>query len=160
MIEIVDLLGGKYLATECSESDIQVHYETIRNIVEDEDEDEFKSRMLQCVNEGTAYALIDGSCFIYYLKDKGKPKISTGVALYGEGSPLALLALFSYVFTAVDSKAHLMMLNPHSEKFIIECKSLMTLGSIIKYRMGNHPLMVRIDLIKAKVLALKSKREI
>ena len=61
MVAVYSTNSVKYNITQCTKSDVDIHYETIRSNVTDTDESVYKKAMLESVNEGTAYkASIDG----------------------------------------------------------------------------------------------------
>jgi len=158
MINVEDLIGRRHEVVACKLDNITTHYDGISSNVPDYDKENFISRMEDCVNNGTAYMIADGSCFIYYDKDTESPAFAAGVALYGAGSPLKMIALFTYVFTHVDSKVLFMRLSPHSPTFVNECKSLLTINSVIDYSISKDYLMIRVDEIRDKVNKLIKSR--
>ena len=160
MIEGLDILGNSHTIKLCSKYDIPVHYKLISEFIPDEEESEFQSRMLECVEEGTAFSIHDDSCFLYYKKEDVQPKFAQGVALYGMGNPLKIMALFSGVFLNIDKKTFVINFKTHPGKFVSEYKSILTTASIKRHNIDNSTLMVRVDDIKNKILALYKKRGI
>lgn len=153
-----DLIGKSHTIVRCSLEDIKNHYSKISDVIPELEKEEFCLRMSECVEQGTAFANDRGTCFIYYAKDITQPKFSYGVALYGKGNPLAMLALFAYVFTEIDPEVFVMRLLPHSSSFVKECRSLITAKAIQKNRMTGHPLMIRIDKVKTRVNKILKKK--
>jgi len=160
MTEGLDILGNSHTIKLCSKYDIRVHYRSISEFIPTEEEAEFQSRMLECVEEGTAFAIYDDSCFLYYKKEEVQPKFAQGVALYGMGNPLKMMALFSGIFLNIDKATFVINFKTHPGKFVSEYKSILTTASIKRHNINNSSLMIRVDAVKKKILALYKKKGI
>ena len=142
----------------CTESDIDVHFEMIKDVIPSEEVIQFKQRMSECITAGSAYTLPDGSCFLYYINHK--PCCANGVALYGKNSPNKLLALFAGIFMKCDTKTFNLAFTLHRGKFVQEYKSIITMTSLKRNRIPGYPLIIRIDKIKDKIKRLYEIRGI
>ena len=158
MTVATDFFGKHHTILPCSAEDIDVHFDKIRNVIPSEEVIQFKKRMSECINAGSAYTLSDGSCFLYYLNYK--PCCATGVALYGKQSPNKMLALFAGIFKEIDHHTFKLDFHLHAGKFVQEYKSIITETSIRRQRIPGYPLVVRIDKLFVKMNAIHKKRGI
>lgn len=156
MITALDMTGKEHSIRLCILEDVPIHFDCIKEHIAEVEE--FKLRMIECIEAGTAYTSSDGKCFLYYLSEEIQPKFASGVAIYGSGSPMKMMALFSHVFTHLDKFTFVIKLLPHSGTFVSECKSMLSVSSIKSYKLHNSPLVIRIDKVRDKVLAIKRKR--
>lgn len=92
MILTRSLFGQPCEVVACTLEDVEPNFDKIKKVVSKQEMPEFKRRMVEAVEKGSAFMISDGSCFLYYLNDK--PWCATGVALYGKNSPIKMLALF------------------------------------------------------------------
>ena len=158
MTPTTDLLGNSHLIKHCTADDAPIHYAKVENFIPEDEREEYYVRMLECVELGTAYALSDDSCFLYYKNEDVQPKFAEGVSLYGVGSSLKTMAMFLGIFTKLDKKTFVIKFKTHPGKFVSEYKSIVTLSSIKNHNMTNSPLVVRVDMMLTKILALAKKR--
>lgn len=157
-MKTIDLLGHEQEFRQCTLDDIEPHFATITGFIPAEEAVEFKVRMLECVEAGTAYTMCDGSCFLYY---KNYTKWAAhGVALYGKKAPLRLLALFAGIFGYLDTVTFKMDFVLHPEKFVAEYKSLLTLTSLKRHHNPKDPLVIRIDHLRNKIIKLTELRAV
>jgi|TARA_B110000908_G_C10206955_1_gene428212 hypothetical protein len=160
MTPITDLLGNDHLVKSCTADDIPLHYSKVVDFIPEDERVSYYSRMVECVELSTAFALSDDSCFLYYKKEDVQPKFAHGVSFYGVGNPLKTMALLLCIFTKIDTKTFVMKFQPHTGKFVSEYKSILTVASIKRHNMNNSYLVSRIDVVKKKILSLYKKRGI
>lgn len=84
------------IVTNCTHEDVDTHYEAIRHIVCDNEEEKFKSGMHKAVEEGTAYTVEGSDCFLYFAKRT--PTSAKGVAINGDSNPLVTLSMLCAIF--------------------------------------------------------------
>lgn len=104
----------------CAKEDVQNHYEAIRKIVSDVDEEDFKRRMLDSISNGTAFYVEDSSCFLYYLDVS--PVTVDGVAFNGHHNPRVTLAFLASLFG--ESRVQYVSFYPHANAVKRHYKSL------------------------------------
>jgi len=158
MITAPDLFGHIHTIVPCTVEHIDTHFEMIKDVITDESHKSFKGRMAECIEAGSAYALSDGSCFLYYLNSK--PFKATGVALYGKNAPHKMLTLFAGIFTKLDDHTFKLEFMLHPGKFMQEYKSILTMTSMKRQVIPGYPLVVRIDELRDKINAIYNKRKI
>ena len=145
------LFDAKRDYRRCLNSEIWRHFVKIKHWVPENEKEEFQKRMLECIEEGTAWCT--DNTFLYYHKEN--PRISHGVAIFGMDHPMEMLALFFGVFTYEDKNTFTMRFKLHPGKFLEEYKSLLTTTSIMRTHANpKHPLMIRIDAFRDKVYKL------
>lgn len=150
-----DMLSAEDKIKHCTEDDIDSHFETVLPLVQSTDRSEYKKLMLQAVNEDTAYQLLDGSCFLYYLKEE--QYTARGVSFYGKDNPVGLLVLFAGIFDKDNEETVLLRFIPHSNDEIKDYKSLLTVSSIKKWHKAGTYVSIRVDKLinKTKKVLLK-----
>ena len=158
MTATIDFFGKCHTIVSCTQKDIAVHFDQIKDVVTDIPHNEFKQRMSQCVEAGSAYMLSDGSCFLYYLNSL--PFKAEGVALYGKHATHKMLALFAGVFTTIDTHTFKIEFKLHPGKFIQEYKSLLTKTSMKRQVVPGYPLVVRVDVLRNKINDIYNKRKV
>lgn len=141
----------------CTEKDIDVHFELVRNFIPSKEVIQYKQRMSECITAGSAYTLSDNSCFIYYLNSK--PCCAVGMSLYGLHSTRKIFALLTGVFNKIDTHTFKISFRPYPGTSINDFKCVCTPTSMKRYRNGN-PLIVRIDKIRKRVHAIYERRGI
>ncbi len=156
MITTEDLFGNEHTILPCRAEDIDVHFSKISNVIPSEEVIQFKKRMSECLLAESAYTLSDGSCFLYY--QNYKPCCAYGVALYGTGSPVKMLALLAGVFQEIDPVTFKLSFALHAKTFAKNYLSLITMTSLKRSRVPGHPLVVRIDELRSKLLRLYKMR--
>jgi len=152
MIIVPDLFGVDHEIVPCTEQDIEVHFNLIKDVIPSEEVIQFQQRMSECILAGSAYTLSNSNCFLYYLNYK--PCCAKGIALYGKESPMDIITLFIGVFTLIDTKTFKLGFGLHAGKLVKEYKSLITLTSLKRQRIPGHPLVIRIDELKKKLTKL------
>jgi hypothetical protein len=132
-------------------SDIPDHFAKIKQWIPEDEWIQFQERMEDCVEDETAWCT--ENTFLYYQKTEGRGT-AHAVALYGQGHPEELLALFVGVFTQCDKDTFNMLFKLHPGKVVEEYLCLPTEISIKRMYQSNgeHPLAIRIDKIREKVL--------
>ena len=158
MITTTDLFGGVHTIVPCDNEDIDVHFAKIQDVIPSEEVIQFKKRMSECINAGSAYTLSDGSCFLYYLNHK--PCCAEGVALYGKQSSVKMLALIYGIFTKIDTSTFVIKMILHKGKKVSEYKSLFTLTSMKRQTTPGYPLVIRVDKLITKIKSVYEKRGI
>ena len=155
MITFKDFFGKEHTITSCTEQDIDVHFALIKDVIPVDEITQFKERMAECIEAGSAYT-ISSDCFLYYLNYK--PCCANGVALYGKNSPSKLLTLFAGIFSQLDTHTFKLNFKLHAGKMVQEYKSIITLTSLKRQRIKGYPLVIRIDKLKNKITAIYNKR--
>jgi len=157
-MKTTDLIGNHHFIKSCTEEDVSKHFACVEKYIIESDRIPFQNRMRRCIAEGTAFALTDDTCFIYYMSTTKHR--ATGIALFGEGVPMKMIALFTGVFREIDKDTFAMEFRLHPGKMLNEYKSLLTLTSIKRHANINYPLMIRIDRLKEKIHELHTARGI
>jgi len=152
VLNVTDLAGHSHLLVECLPLDIDTHFNLVREYVEEDTVDEYKARMLQAINAGSAYKLSDDSCFLYYRNYK--PCCAEATSFYGKGSPLKMIALFDGVFSVIDTVTFKLAVQPHVNSNIDEYLSVLTVDSIKKYVTSNRYVVIRIDALRKRLSRL------
>lgn len=159
MIETQDLYGNKYNIKSCTVLDIPKHYELVSSFIPENDKETYIECMNKSVEAGTAFALEDDSCFLYYLNYK--KCLAHGCAIYGKGNPSKMIALLMGIFWKIDTNTFKLDFALHSTSFIEEYKSIITLVSLKRRNQDpKRPLVVRIDELKNKLKPLAESRGI
>lgn len=158
MIQTTDLMGNVHQIDRCTVSNIPNHFSKVQHLIPEEDRESYLSRMLQGVQQGTAFCVSDHSCFLYYLKDPVQPEFSEGVSLFGVGNPLKVAAMFSGIFTQVDNLVFVMKIKMHKGRTASNYQSIATASSIKNNSVHGSPLVVRIDKLLTKLSVLATKR--
>lgn len=149
MPETPKIFGTKYKYEQCMLCDVGPHFDKIREWIPDEEYIEFNERMMNCVEEGTAWRT--KNTFIYY--EMQNKRISYGVALFGKEHAAELMALFIGVFGHEDKTTSVMRFKLHPGKMMEEYKAMLTEISIKRTHANpNHALMVRIDELRKKFI--------
>lgn len=150
MITSKDFFGKEHIILRCVPEDIDTHFKKIEKVViTDTEESLFKERMLACITAGSAYKLSNDSCFLYYLNST--PRIAEGIALFGQGNPAKMIALFKGVTEELDPRTVKITFYMHKGKFIEEYKSILTPTSIKRQVIEGYPLVVRVDEVITKI---------
>lgn len=124
---------GKYVVSECSEVD--GHYEVVRKLVEDTDEDAYKSRMSECVGlQVTKEGVLVG---FMYAKPDGRYWLGTSIF---SNDVLGLVCLM-VEFTKQHGHAKIRYA-PHLG-MLTTMKSIVDGKSIQKYYAGNQYVEIR-----------------
>ncbi len=153
-----DLLGHVHQVRRCMNIDVESHFALIAHWIPEPEHEEFKTRMKMCIDNGSAFCLIDDSCFLYYLNYK--PCCANAVALFGQGSALKVGALFAGIFENIDTHTIRVNFKLHPGKMVQEYKSILTIESMKRRHLPNYPLVVRVDKVKKKMIDLLNKRNI
>ena len=135
----------------CEPSDVHGHFDQIKHWIPKEEHKQFQERMLSCIEEGDAWHT--DHTFLYYRREDRR--ISHGVAMNGMKYPMEMLSLFIGVFSIEDHDTHIMRFALHPGKFMEEYKTLLTVTSIKRtHRNPNHPLLIRVDDFRKKIIQL------
>jgi hypothetical protein len=133
----------------CTLDDVDKHYNLVRPLVIGTDENVYKAEMVKAIEQGTAFSVLDRSCFVYYLKDDEYS--ARGISIYGKGNPLGMTALFLGIFNPTrDINTRKISFYPHTTSVINEYKSLLTVKSIRKWYEFGLPVVVWIKPIRLK----------
>lgn len=133
----------------CVLDDVDKHYNLVRPLVVDTDEQVYKAQMVKAIEQGTAFSVLDGSCFAYYLKDDEYS--ATGISIYGKGNTIGMTALFLGIFNPTrDTTTRKISFYPHTTSAISEYKSLLTIKSIRKWYEFGLPVVMLIKPIRLK----------
>jgi len=135
----------------CIPADIKRHFDKIKHWIPDEEKEEFQKRMLACIKEGDAWCT--DNTFLYYTREN--LRISIGVAIFGMKYPMEILSLFIGIFSFEDHDTHIIRFKLHPGKFMEEYKTLLTMTSIRRTHINpNHPLLIRVDDFKKKIVKM------
>lgn len=104
--------------------------------------------MLEAIDNGTAFTLDSGNCFLYYTK--AKKEFSTAVAIFGIGNPLGMIALLYGIFTKIDKTTVFMLMKLHPKQKVGDFKSLFTKASARRMNPHEDAMMIRVDKVIAK----------
>lgn len=135
----------------CLPADIGPHFDQIKHWIEPEIYENFLGRMLTSVEGHSAWQ--SENTFLYYTKENERQAL--GVAIFGMGYPLEMLALFTGIFYFEDRKTAMLRFALHSDKMISEYKALLTITSMMRAHTDRtHPLMIRVDAFRDKMVKL------
>lgn len=109
------------IITKCRPEDVDTHYSYIAPLVSDNGEIEFKSRMLESVDTGTAFCVKDSGCFLYYLPKTAV--IVDGVAIHGHENPAVTISMLCAIFN--NSTVVQVNFYPHEGADLISFKTLL-----------------------------------
>lgn len=155
-MKTMNLFGREYTVRHCTLDDVDRHYDYLREFVLDLPEEQFRARMVQAIEQKTAFCLVDDGAMLYYINHK--PELAEGVILFSKTSPRHILGLMACIFTYIDTTTFSIKFNLHESKFAAEYKSLLTRSSIRKNVTEHKPLHIRVDHLKKKLEALHYKR--
>lgn len=142
----------KYLP--CVLADIEPHFSQIKHWVGEDDTERFLKEMLNSVEQGHAYHT--ENTFLYYTKENARQ--ATGVAIFGMGYPIEMLALFTGIFYFTDRETAMLRFALHPGKMIEEYKTLLTVTSMMRAHADpTHPLMIRVDAFRKKMIHIIDK---
>ena len=151
----LNILGHRQIYEACSLADVGPHFDKIHQWIPDKEYIEFNERMMDCVDQGTAWKT--ENTFLYYsIQNK---RISHGVAMYGCEHPMEFIGLLVGIFGTEDKTTAIMRFKLHPGKVLEEYKAMLTDVSIERtHRDPNHPLLVRIDDLRRKFIATMKKQ--
>jgi hypothetical protein len=142
---------------ECVMSDISVHFKKVEHWIPEEDKTSFQERMYDCVETESAWCT--DNTFLYYIKND--KRLAVGVALLGKENAMELLSLFIQVFYVHDKETCMLRFQLHPGKFMEEYRSLLTTISMQRHHQNNkHPLMIRVDELRAKLVKLAERSNV
>ena len=160
-METIDLFGRPVHYKRCQTSDLNTHFEKIQDVVTDMPHVEFLERMNACVKEDRAYALEDDSCFLYYLPQHfkvGEPRTAHGIAMYGPGNSLGMIALLRGIFEDNEKSVTRIDFKLHPGKIMKEYRSFLLTATMQRYGVTDRPLFVRVDMMRERLRELYAKR--
>lgn len=138
--------NSKYVIRLCVENNVDKHYELVRALVVDTDEITYKTRMLECIENSTAYEIIkDEVCvgFLYLYEDN---KIWYGRSIYSED----LLGLVVCMVEITKMYGYVVIqFTPHNST-IKQYKSMLDSSSIRSYYSGIPYVVIRTKELKDK----------
>lgn len=135
----------QYTVELCTVDDVNEHYEIVRALVDDMDEEEYKSYMLASVEQGRAYKVTSGTLlgFLYVRKEVNRWH---GASIWIDKDIVAATVLLKTVFDNIEATK--VQFRPHNGELYL--KSLATGKSIRLWHFKNHWLTVVIDEARAK----------
>jgi len=149
-----EIFDRKLECRRCLTSDIDPHFDQIKHWIPEDQHAEFKTRMALSVNENHAWC--SENTFLYYTKEN--ERLAHGVAIFGMNNPVEMLSLFTGVFYFSDRETCMLRFALHPGKMIQEYKSLLTVSSMMRAHANpNHPLMIRVDHFRQKMIKLIDK---
>lgn len=127
---------GRYVVEPCSVSDVDTHFNQVVDNISDTDIYAYKSKMLLCVEQGSAFKL--GKSFLYLYKESNS---WFGASVYAD-------KILELVLLMVGTRELLgyrkIKFIPH-KNMLSTMKSLLDRESIRQYRTDNKYVSVRVD---------------
>jgi len=153
------LIGPDVEFRNCVESDVERHFNKVREYIEPELQDDHLKRMYSCMEDGTAFVTKGDECFMYYKKTK--KAFSDAVSIYGKGHPMKMMAMIAGIpeNAPEDKKDTLFMyLALHRGKDIKEYKGMLTKTAIYRHKNNGDKLLIRTDKLVKKFEDIKLRR--
>lgn len=132
--------------SKCLYSDVDYHYEIIKNAVNDVNKKVFKDRMKKCIETDTAFHIPEKDVFIYL--EKRLENIMVGVAFYGKGKPFELLTLMFAICSIENPLLQKVKFKLHKNTTHTDYISILTKGCLINHK--KHSDLLIVDLIHFK----------
>lgn len=154
-MRVPTLTGDTIEYRKCIASDVNNHYELLRNAVDDVPEAIFIDRMHEAISTDTAWCLYDGSVFIYLIKHK--ENYMEGAVFYGLNKPFEILALMMAIMTIHNPVLKKVKFRLHEKTTHRTYRSILTRKSLINHHKHSDPLMVDCIELRKKLYALYEK---
>ena len=135
----------EYKVELCELADVDSHYEVVRELVDDMDEEVYKSYMRIAIDQGTAYK-VTGDKLLGFLYVRKEVNRWHGSSIWIDKDIVAATVLLKTVFENVAARK--VQFRPHKGELYL--KSLATGKSIRLWHFKNHWLTVVIDEARAK----------
>lgn len=156
MYSIKTALGKTLKIRNCSLTDVEEHFDILKETIEPEQYESYKEKLRECITAGTAYCTENNSCLFYYLKrDKA---FADAIAIYGKGKPLEMLALKQLIFHEIDNDTIFIYLTLHKKTEVKDYRAFFTRLNFKRYRRKRENLLIRVDKLREKFIELESKR--
>lgn len=135
----------EYIVELCELTDVDNHYDVVRELVNDMDEEEYKNYMRLSIEQGRAYKVTSGKLlgFLYVRKEVNRWH---GASIWIDKDIVAATVLLRTVFDNVEAKK--IQFRPHKGQLYL--KSLVTGTSIRLWHFKEHWLTVVIDEAREK----------
>lgn len=137
--------NNTYKIEECTVDDVDVHYEMVRSLVDDVDEDTYKKNMMLSVQQKLAYKVSINDELTGFMYNKVEGKIGHGVSIYNKGSIVGFILLLKEGFDEFPS--HKILMVPHKGNATY-LKALTKGYSIRNYRNHGKPLVVMLSEVR------------
>lgn len=137
--------GKQYTVEQCELHDVDTHYDVVKELVDDVDEEEYKKYMSMAVEQGTAYKVSSDKLlgFLYVRKEVNRWH---GASIWIDKDIVAATVLLKTAFDNIEATK--VQFRPHNGELYL--KSLATGKSIRLWHFKNHWLTVVIDEARAK----------
>jgi hypothetical protein len=137
--------GKQYTVEQCELHDVDTHYDVVKELVDDVDEEEYKKYMSIAVEQGTAYKVSSDKLlgFLYVRKEVNRWH---GASIRIDQDIVAATVLLKTVFENVNAPK--IQFRPHKD--VLYLKSLATGKSIRLWHFKNDWLTVMIDEARQK----------
>ena len=135
----------QYTVEQCEPQDVDTHYDVVKELVDDMDEEEYKKYMSIAVEQGRAYKVTSDKLlgFLYVRKEVNRWH---GASIWIYQDIVAATVLLKTVFENVNAPK--IQFRPHKD--VLYLKSLATGKSIRLWHFKNHWLTVMIDEARQK----------
>jgi len=142
--------GKEYTVAPAQISDVDIHYTYISDVTYDMDELTYKNRMINSIENGYAYKVMNDGKLVGFIYTTIIEKHGEGISIWG-GDPIASVAMFYEVFTQFPS--HKILVVPHTDDAVY-LKSLTVGYSIRNYHNHGTPLVIKISDMTTKFTKL------
>lgn len=139
----------EYKVELCELTDVDSHYEVVRELVDDMDEEEYKSYMRIAIEQGTAYK-VTGDKLLGFLYVRKEVNRWHGSSIWIDKDIVAATVLLKTVFENADARK--IQFRPHKGELFL--KSLATGKSIRLWHFKNHWLTIVVDEAKEKFVKI------
>ena len=137
--------GFRYTVSKCTLEDIAHHYSRVLAIMPDHDSDMYVDRMIQSVNEGNAYKVMEEDLLVGFMYNITLERFMEGTSIWGS-EVIGMMILFRVVFE--DLPKHKLMVNPYYRTYL-DMRSLATRGSVrASHAVGASFAMLKEPLLK------------
>ena len=139
----------EYKVELCELTDVDSHYEVVRELVDDMDEEEYKRYMRASVEQRMAYK-VTGDKLLGFLYVRKEVNRWHGASIWIDKDIVAATVLLKTVFENVDARK--IQFRPHKGELYL--KSLATGKSIRLWHFKNHWLTIVVDEAKEKFVKI------
>ena len=139
----------EYKVELCELTDVDSHYDVVRELVDDMNEEAYKNYMRMSVEQGTAYK-VTGDKLLGFLYVRKEVNRWHGASIWIDKDIVAATVLLKTVFENVDTRK--IQFRPHKGELYL--KSLATGKSIRLWHFKNHWLTIVVDEAKEKFVKI------
>lgn len=126
--KVTDVFGNTLTYRLCTLEDIDKHFRCVRRVVDPKDREQYKERMIECINKGTAYCMENTNVFLYYSKET--KVIAKGLSFSWVGRPVECAALLVAVFAIEDKETNFIKFFLHHKSTLQHFRSLLHAPSL------------------------------